>query len=77
MITPRHFPKGLILLLASCLVWIGLLLVASMICTSIATGWIVGGAVILALTVWLLVMLREIREVVSFRVASLFRLTER
>lgn len=43
------------------------------ICTTVPIGWILCGAVILAMTVWLVVMLREIREHLFMRIAGIFR----
>ncbi len=57
----------LILLVAACLVWIGLLSLAFVIFsgTAVSAGWIVAGALVSAVVVWVLVMLREIRNAIK------------
>jgi membrane protein YdbS with pleckstrin-like domain len=63
--------KVLIVLLASCLFWIGGISLAVMwfAGTSVTTGWIVAGALVLALLVWLAVMSHEIRHAMELRIA--------
>lgn len=67
--------KLLILLVASCLTWVGLLWLALVICTVVPVGWVISGVVLLVMTVWMLVMLREIREDLCLRIAGIFRPT--
>ena len=57
----------LILLAVSCLAWIGLLSLAFVFFfgTAISAGWILGGALLLAVTVWIVVMFREIRDAIE------------
>lgn len=64
--------KVLIVLLASCLFWIGGISLAVMWLagTSVTTGWIVAGALVLALLVWLAVMSHEIRHAIELRTAG-------
>ncbi|WP_348216546.1 hypothetical protein [Luteolibacter sp.] len=54
----------LILLVAACLVWVGLLSLAYVLLsgTTISSGWIVAGALVFAVIAWVLVMIREIRD---------------
>ncbi len=61
--------KVLIVLLASCLLWVGGISLAVMwfAGTSVTIGWIVAGALVLALLVWLAVMFHEIRHAVELR----------
>lgn len=63
--------KVLIVLLASCLFWIGGISLAVMwfAGTSVTTGWIVAGSLVLALLVWLAVMSHEIRHAIELRMA--------
>jgi uncharacterized protein (DUF58 family) len=51
----------LILLAATCLAWVGILSLAFMVFTGsgIAAGWIFAGALIAALAVWVVLMIRE------------------
>jgi type VI protein secretion system component VasK len=57
----------LVLLLASCLVWIGgiSLAVAFFLGTAVTTGWILAGALFLAVCIWCVVMIREIRQAIE------------
>ena len=73
LITSFRLPKLLILLVVSCLSWVGLFWLAIQICTMVSIGWILCGAVILALSVWLVVMFREIREHLFMRITGIFR----
>jgi hypothetical protein len=61
--------KVLIVLLASCVFWIGGISLAVMwfAGTSMTTGWIVAGALVLALLLWLAVMSHEIRHAIEQR----------
>lgn len=54
----------LILLVAACLVWVGLLSMGFMLLsgTVASTGFIVAGALVCAVVAWVLVMIREIRD---------------
>jgi hypothetical protein len=63
--------KVLIVLLASCLFWAGgiSLVVMWFAGTTVTTGWIVAGALVLALLVWLAVMSHEIRHAIELRAA--------
>ena len=63
--------KVLIVLLASCLFWAGGISLAVMwfAGTSVTTGWIVVGALVLAVLVWLAVMSHEIRHAIALRMA--------
>ncbi|MEO5716689.1 MAG: hypothetical protein ABIT37_24635 [Luteolibacter sp.] len=57
----------LILLLASCFIWIGAIALA-IVCfmgTTVTTGWIIAGALLVALAVWVIVMAGEIRNAVN------------
>lgn len=67
MITSLLPFKVLILLVAACLAWIGLLSAAFLMLggTTVATGWIVAGALALAALAWILVMFREIQNSVQ------------
>ena len=69
--TSIQLSKVLIVLLASCLFWIGGISLAVMWLagTSVTTGWIIAGALILALLVWLAVMSHEIRHAIEQRTA--------
>ncbi len=64
--------KVLIVLLASCLFWIGVISLAVMwfAGTSVTAGWIVAGTLVLALLVWLAVMSYEIRHAIELRTAG-------
>ncbi len=57
----------LILLMAACLTWVGILSLASVMMSWLAytTGWIVAGGLVCAVIAWLLVMVREIRDAVE------------
>ena len=59
--------KVLILLVAACLVWVGLLSMAFMALsgTAASTGFIVAGALVFAVVAWVLVMVREFRDSVQ------------
>ncbi len=58
--------KILILLVAACLVWIGIIsLGVAVFSGSVSTSWVVGGAIALAVMAWVLVMAREIRGAVT------------
>jgi membrane protein YdbS with pleckstrin-like domain len=63
--------KVLIVLLASCLFWIGGISLAVMwfAGSSVTAGWIVAGALVLAVLVWLAVMSHEIRHAMELRIA--------
>lgn len=63
--------------MASCLAWMGFLSLAFVICKAVSIGWLIGGAFVLALTIWLVVMFREICETISHRVTGVFRITTR
>lgn len=67
LISPCHPSKILIVLAISCLVWIGAIsfAVVYFMGTAASTGWIVGGGLLLALAVWVVVMLRQIRNAVE------------
>ena len=54
----------LMLLLAACLAWIGgiSVVVAMFFGKGVSTGWIVAGALVSAMVVWLAVMFREVRR---------------
>jgi hypothetical protein len=67
LISQFHPSKVFILLLASCLIWIGgiSLAVAFFLGTAVTTGWIIGGALLLGALVWILVMFREIRDAIE------------
>ena len=56
--------KIFVLLVAACLGWIALLSAAFVLLlgTDISSGWIIAGALIAALAVWVAVMFREIRH---------------
>lgn len=56
--------KVLILLVAACLVWVGLLSLAFVVLsgTVASTGFMVAGALVCAVVAWVLVMIREIRD---------------
>lgn len=59
--------KLLILLVAACLSWIGLLSLA-FVCffgTGLSAGWIFAGALILALMVWFVLMFSEFRQAIE------------
>lgn len=61
----KYLPsKILILLAASCLVWIGILALAfmSLTGTDVTAGWICAGALFFALVVWVAVMSSEFRS---------------
>lgn len=64
--------KVLIVLLASCLLWVSgiSLAVIGFAGSSVSIGWIVVGALVLALLVWLVVMSREILR--TFEVPDYF-----
>ncbi|RYD24048.1 MAG: hypothetical protein EOP88_01805 [Verrucomicrobiaceae bacterium] len=58
--------KILILLVAACLVWVGIIsLAVAVFSGSVSSGWVVAGAVVLAIMAWVLVMAREIRDAVT------------
>lgn len=59
--------KILILLVAACLVWIGIISLGVLVFSGMAvsSGWIVAGAMVLAVMAWVLVMAREIRGAVT------------
>lgn len=59
--------KILILLVAACLVWIGIISLAVLAFSGMAvsSGWIVAGALAFAVVAWVLVMAREIRSAVT------------
>lgn len=58
--------KILILLVAACLVWVGIIsLAVAVFSGSVSFGWVVAGAIVLAVMAWLLVMAREIRGAVT------------
>ena len=63
--------KVMIVLLASCLFWIGGISLAVMwfAGTSVTAVWIVAGALALAVLVWLTVMSHEIRHAIELRTA--------
>jgi|GEM_PF-4169441 len=67
MLTSSFQPSRiLILLLASCFIWIGAIALA-IVCfmgTSVTTGWIIAGGLVVALAVWVIVMAGEIRNAV-------------
>ncbi len=67
MISSFQPSKVTILLLASCLIWIGgiSLVVAFFLGTAVTTGWIIAGALFAAVLVWVLVMVREIRDAIE------------
>lgn len=67
MITSFLPSKILILLVAACLVWIGILSLAFLAFSGMAvsSGWIVAGALFFAVLAWILVMFREIRGAVT------------
>lgn len=54
----------LILLVAACLVWVGILSLAYVVLSgsAISTGWLVAGALMFAIVAWVLVMFREIQD---------------
>lgn len=56
--------KVLILLVAACLVWVGLLSLAfvALSGTTASTGFILAGALVGAVVAWVLVMIREIKD---------------
>lgn len=56
--------KVLILLVASCLVWIGMIALAVLALSGIpfSSGWIAAGALFFAIAAWIIVMFREMRE---------------
>ncbi|RYD31908.1 MAG: hypothetical protein EOP85_22275, partial [Verrucomicrobiaceae bacterium] len=56
----------MILLVAACLVWIGIISVAVLIFSgmSISTGWLIAGALFCAVMAWVLIMAREIRDAI-------------
>jgi hypothetical protein len=64
--------KVLIVLLASCLFWAGGISLAVMwfAGTPMTIGWIMAGALVLALLVWLAVMSHEIRHAMELRAAA-------
>jgi hypothetical protein len=66
LITPLLPAKPLILLLAACLVWTGILSLGYLAFTKLAlsSGWIIGGALAFAVVAWLLVMFREFRQAI-------------
>lgn len=55
------------LLLAACLAWIGgiSMVVAMFLGKGVSTGWIVAGALVFAMVVWLAVMFREVRRAIE------------
>ncbi len=57
----------LVLLLASCFIWIGAIALAIVwfMGTSVTTGWIIAGGLFAALAVWVIVMAGEIRNAVN------------
>lgn len=57
----------MILLLAACLVWVGILSTAYVLIsgTKIAAAWVVGGGLICAIIAWVLVMFREIHDAIQ------------
>jgi membrane protein implicated in regulation of membrane protease activity len=58
--------KILILLVAACLVWVGIIsLAVAVFSGSVSSGWVVAGAIVLAVMAWVLVMAREIRGAVT------------
>lgn len=67
MSTPFLPSKTLILLVAACLVWIGILSVAFLAFSgmSVSSGWIVAGALLFAVVAWVLVMFREVRGAIT------------
>jgi len=68
MLTSSFQPsRTLILLLASCFIWIGAIALA-IVCfmgTSVSTGWIIAGGLVVALAIWVIVMAGEIRNAVN------------
>ncbi|MES2440252.1 MAG: hypothetical protein V4584_14375 [Verrucomicrobiota bacterium] len=66
MSTSYRPSKIFILVAAACLVWIGLLSLAFMAISGMAlsAGWIFAGALVFALAVWTVVMLKEIRQAI-------------
>lgn len=67
LISPCHPPKILIVLAISCLAWIGAISFAVVYFMGMAasTGWIIGGGLLLAFAVWVVVMLRQIRNAIE------------
>ncbi len=69
MLTSSFQPSRiLILLLASCFIWIGAIALA-IVCfmgTSVTTGCIIAGGLVIALAVWVIVMAGEIRHAVNY-----------
>jgi hypothetical protein len=67
LISPCHPSKILIVLAISCLAWIGAIsfAVVYFLGTAVSTGWIIGGILFVALAVWVVVMLREIRNAIE------------
>ncbi len=67
LISPVHSSKTLIILALACLAWIVAISMAVVyfMGTAVSTGWIVGGVLLLALVVWIVVMLREVRNAIE------------
>lgn len=54
-------------MLASCLIWIGGISLA-IVCfmgTAVTTGWIMAGALLIALAIWVIVMAKEIHNAIE------------
>ena len=60
--------KVAVLLAIACLAWVGILSLAFvfLLGAAITTGWIIAGALVLAMAVWFIVMMREIRKAVEW-----------
>ncbi len=67
MIASLRPSKLLILLVFSCLVWIGIIsfVVALFFGSGISLGWIVAGVLLLAALIWVAVMFREFRGAIE------------
>lgn len=66
--------KVLVVIVAACLIWIGLISLAIVLVSgaSISVGWIIAGVLALAGVVWGLVMMREIRDAIKLPDTSAF-----
>ena len=64
--------KVFVLLAAACLGWVGLLSLAFMFLmgTGVSAGWIFGGAMVLVLAIWVVVMFGEFRRAIELAQAD-------
>ena len=66
LISPCHPSKIFIVLAASCLAWVGVISMGVVFLTgiSLSAGWIIAGTLLFAVAVWVVVMIKEIRDAI-------------